>query len=229
MRIRSIGARLTIWYTSLLTLTFLLLGGTAYGLLAFSLSRDMDTALNGVAEVLAQRARVEGSVVVPSDVDELFRRFFGFSPLERHIEMFDPRGRRAPRQPPSRSNQLPLSPKALKNASQGLPTFETVASIGSYPARVLTMPVIRAGRVTNLVQVGMSLENMYKTRRRFLLIMGAVLPLVGPPGAQAGGYNDTGSAPDQWGASRRTVAGDGKWRRIGQVGEDTKRYARSAG
>ena len=39
------------------------------------------------------------------------------------------------------------------------------------------MPVIRAGRVTNLVQVGMSLENMYKTRRRFLLIMGAVLPL----------------------------------------------------
>jgi len=176
MRIRSIGARLTIWYTSLLTLTFLLLGGTAYGLLAYSLSRDMDTALNGVAEVLAQRARVEGSAVVPSDVDELFRRFFGFSPLERHIEMFDPRGRRDSRQPPSRSNQLPLSPKALKNASQGLSTFETVESTGSYPARVLTMPVIRAGRVTNLVQVGMSLENMYKTRRRFLLIMAAVLP-----------------------------------------------------
>jgi two-component system OmpR family sensor kinase len=161
MRIRSIGARLTIWYTSLLTLTF---------------SRDMDTALSGVAEVLAERARVEGSAVVPSDVDELFRRFFGFSPLDRHIEMFDPRGRRDPRQPSSRSSQLPLSPKALKNASQGLPTFETIGSTGSYPARVLTMPVIRAGRVTNLVQVGMSLENMYKTRRRFILIMTAVLP-----------------------------------------------------
>ena len=58
MRIRSIGARLTIWYTSLLTLTFLLLGGIAFGLLAYSLSRDMDTALNGVAEVLAERVRV---------------------------------------------------------------------------------------------------------------------------------------------------------------------------
>ncbi|MCG6944971.1 MAG: HAMP domain-containing histidine kinase [Deltaproteobacteria bacterium] len=176
MRIRSIGARLTIWYTSLLTLTFLLLGGIAFGLLVYSLSRDMDTALNGVADVLAQRARVEGSAVVPSDVDELFRRFFGFSPLDRHIEMFDPRGRRYPRQPPSHSSQLPLSPEALKNASQGLPTFETVESTGSYPARILTMPVIRAGRVTNLVQVGMSLENMYKTRRRFILIMAAVLP-----------------------------------------------------
>jgi len=39
------------------------------------------------------------------------------------------------------------------------------------------MPVIQTGRVTNLVRVGMSLENMYKTRRRFLLIMAAVLPL----------------------------------------------------
>ena len=33
MSIRSIRARLTLWYTSLLTVTFLLLGGTAYGLL----------------------------------------------------------------------------------------------------------------------------------------------------------------------------------------------------
>lgn len=176
MQIRSVGARLTLWYTSLLTLTFLLLGGTAYGLLAYSLSRDMDTALNGVAEVLAQRARVGGTEFFRSDVDELFRRFFGFSPLDRHFEMFDPLGRRDPRQPPSLSSKLPLSPKALKNASQGLPTFETVESTGSYPARVLTLPVIRAGRVTNLVQVGMSLENMYKTRRRFLLIMATVLP-----------------------------------------------------
>ncbi len=176
MGIRSIGARLTIWYTSMLTLTFLLLGSTAYGLMAYSLSRDMDTALNGVADVLAQRARVEGSGFFPADLDELFQRFFGFSPLERYFEMFDPRGRRDPGQPPSRSSQLPLSPEALKNAAQGLPTFETVSYAGSYPARVLTMPVIRAGRVTKLVQVGMSQENMYKTRRRFLLIMAAVLP-----------------------------------------------------
>ena len=177
MRIRSIGARLTIWYTSLLTLTFFILGSVAYGLLAYSLLRDMDSALNGVAEVMAQRARTEGTPFFPSDVDELFRRFFGFSPLDRHIDLFDPLGRRDPRRASPRSKQLSLSPNALKNASQGLPTFETHASAGSYPVRVLTMPVIEAGRVSNLVQVGMSLENMYKTRRRFILIMVSVLPL----------------------------------------------------
>jgi len=177
MRIRSIGAKLTVWYTSLLTVTFLFLGGTAYGLLAYSLSRDIDTALNGVAEVLAKRARVDGTPFIPSDIDKLFRRFFGFSPLDRYIEIFDPLGRRDPSQSRPRAKELSLSPKALKNASQGLPTFETVESTGSKPVRVVTMPVTEAGRVSNLVQVGMSLENMYKTRRRFLLIMASVLPL----------------------------------------------------
>jgi two-component system OmpR family sensor kinase len=177
MRIRSIGARLTFWYTSLLTLTFLLLGGAAYALLAYSLARDMDSALNGVANVVAERAQVKGETFFSSEVDELFRRFFGISPMDRYFGMFDPLGRRDPRQPPSPSRKLPLSPKALKNAAQGLSTFETSEGTGPYPVRVLTMPVIESGRVVKLVQVGMSLENMYKTRRRFLLIMAAVLPL----------------------------------------------------
>ena len=55
-------------------------------------------------------------------------------------------------------------------------TFETIESPGPYPFRVLTMPVMNGGRVVNLVQVGISLENVFNTQRRFLLIMGAVLP-----------------------------------------------------
>lgn len=176
MRIRSIGTKLTIWYTSLLTLTILLLVGVAYGLLAYNLSREVDSALNGVAKVMAQRAQRGGDAFFPSDVDALFRKFFGFSPLDRHIELFDPRGQRDPRQSLSRSRQLSLSAEALKNASQGQPTFETLPSTGAYPIRVLTKPVIHAGHVVNVVQVGLSLENIYKTRRRFLLIMAYVLP-----------------------------------------------------
>ena len=37
MRIRSIRARLTLWYTSLLTATFILLGGVGYGLLGYTI------------------------------------------------------------------------------------------------------------------------------------------------------------------------------------------------
>jgi two-component system OmpR family sensor kinase len=177
MRIRSIRARLTLWYTSLLTATFILLGGVGYGLLGYTLSKETDAALRGVAQALAER---EGGAVggfVPPDIDDVFRRFFGFSPLDRYFERFDPFGRLDPRQPPSGPGKLPLSPQARKNALEGLPTFETLDGLGPYPVRVLTWPVIKAGRVIGLVQVGMSRENLVATRRRFLLAMAAVLPI----------------------------------------------------
>ncbi len=177
MRIRSIRTRLTLWYSSLLTVTFLLLGGTAYGLLVYNLSRDVDAALNGVAQAVTRQAPRGSPTIFPSDIDRVFRRFFGFSPLDRYFEMRDPHGRHDPRWPRARSGQLPLNPTALKNASEGRATFETVEGIGPYPVRVLTFPVVEAGRVTNLIQIGMSLESMVKTRHRFLLIMAAVLPL----------------------------------------------------
>ena len=188
MHIRSIGSKLTIWYTGILTLTFLLLGGITYGLLAYSLSRDMDYALNGVAEVMTKNARIEGNALFPPDVDELFRRFFGFSPLDRQIDIFDNRGQLEKQQrDKSHTLAIPLSPEAMKGAAQGLSTFETVKTDEIYPVRVLTVPVIESGRVINLVRVGMSLENMFKTRRRFLLIMAAVFP-VGLLFAGGGGW-----------------------------------------
>ncbi len=178
MRIRSIGSKLTVWYTSLLTLTFLLLGGISYGLLAYSLARDVDYALNGVAGVMAEKARIEGNVFFPSEVDELFRRFFGFSPLDRQIELFGPGGQLESQQKNQQNGlDIPLSRKAIEAAAQGISTFETVKGADSYPLRVLTAPVMKSGRVINLVRIGMSLDNMYKTRRRFLLIMTAVFPL----------------------------------------------------
>ena len=177
MRIRSIGTRLTFWYAGILSVTLLVLGGTAYGLLAYSLSHDIDSALEGVAKVSAEQARVQGSAFFPRDVDELFRHYLGFSPLNPSLELFDTQGRPDLNRPGSAAGKLPLSPKALKDALRGVSTFETIESPGPYPFRVLTMPVIKGGRVINLVQVGISLENVFKTQRRFFLIMGAVLPL----------------------------------------------------
>ena len=106
----------------------------------------------------------------------VFRRFFGFAPSHRYFEMLDPRGRHQD----GRLTTIPpfsISPKALQNALRGLATFETIKRPGSYPVRVLIAPVLEAGRVINVVQVGISLENMMKTLHRFDLIMTAVFPL----------------------------------------------------
>ncbi len=177
MRHRSIGTRLTLWYTSLLTVTFIFLGSAAYGLMIYSGLQDVDSALKSVADVLAGRTRERANDPFPPDLDQLFQRFYGFSPNDRYFEIFDMLGRRDRRRPHPPSDMLPLSPNALHKATQGIASYETVNLENGYPVRVLTMPVNEAGRVANLFQVGMSLENMYKTRRRFLLIMAALFPL----------------------------------------------------
>jgi heavy metal sensor kinase len=177
MRLRSLRARLTLWYTSLLTVTFVILGGVTYGLLVYSLSHDMDAALRSVGRVLAEENRQGVSRLFPADIDAIFRRFFGVSPWDRYFEMRDPFGHHDPRLQRQHSTQLPLSPQALQNAKAGLPTVETVKSLGRYPVRVLTQPVLERGQVISVLQVGMSLESLYVTRRRFLLIMAGVLPL----------------------------------------------------
>lgn len=177
MRIRSIRARLTLWYMSLLTLTFLILGGAAYGLLSYSLVHEVDNALSGVANVLAQQVRGGANAPMPPDLDEIFRRFFGFSPWEPFFQMLNPPNFQRPGKNSVQSNRFPLSRQAARNAARGLSTFETMKGAGKYPTRVLTMPVMDGGRLDRLVRVGMSLRSVFATRTRFLLVMAALFPL----------------------------------------------------
>ena len=187
MRPRSIHARLTLWYTSLLTITVLILGAIAYSLLGYSLAHDVDAALQGVAQTLAAQPSRGRPPLLPADIDALFRQFLGTFPWDRYVERRDPWGGQERRAPTARSQELPLSDHALKRAAEGLSTFETVEGVGRDPVRVLTWPVREAGRVTSVIQVGMSLESVAAARRRFLLVMAAVLPL-GLLSAGGGGW-----------------------------------------
>jgi heavy metal sensor kinase len=177
MRPRSIRARLTLWYTSLLTVTILLLGASAYGLLGYSLARDIDRALQGVAVALSEQPSRSRLPAFSPDIDAIFRRFFGMSPWDRYVERRHPWSDRTPQESPSGTERLPLSAQALNRAAEGLETFATLEGLGPYPVRVLTHPVREVGRITSLIQVGMSLESVSVTRRRFLLVLAAVLPL----------------------------------------------------
>jgi heavy metal sensor kinase len=177
MRPRSIRARLTLWYTGLLTVTILLLGASAYSLLGYSLARDIDRALQGVAVALAEQPSRSRLPTVAPDIDAIFRRFFGMSPWDRYVERRHPWSDRPPQESPAGPARLPLSTQALNRASEGLETFETVTGLGPYPVRLLTHPMWEAGRITSLIQVGMSLESVAETRHRFLLVMAGVLPL----------------------------------------------------
>jgi heavy metal sensor kinase len=166
-----------LWYTGLLTLTLLLLGVVTYGLMVSSLSRDIDTALQNIARVFSQQAQREAAALYPSAIDEIFRRFFGVSPLDRYFEMLDPRGQRDPRLQRPSTRSLPLSPETQANAARGLPTWETIDGLGDYPVRLFTQPVLQSGRLVNLIQVGFSLQSFHETRRHFLHILALMFPI----------------------------------------------------
>lgn len=178
MRIKSIRIRLTAWYVGLLTLSLVLLGGAGWGLLSYSLHREVDNALTSVGKVLGERVHGGDQASFPGDLDDIFRRFFGFLPVERYFEMLDPRGHREPGQPQQHSLNLPVSREALLNAARGLPTFETMDGAGDYPVRILTVPVMEGGRLGRVIQVGMSLRSVSEALTRFVLVMAGLFPVV---------------------------------------------------
>jgi len=177
MKRLSIRARLTLWYTGILAATLLVLAAVAYGLLMLSLWRDVDSTLESVAKAIVRSAPPTAAIIVPPDVDELLRRFYGPGFTNRFFQFLDPRGHLDPRLPRFRGEPPNISPKALRNAAEGFATFETVPGTGEYALRVLTFPIMLQGRLTNVLQVGMSLEALQRARRGFLWALAILLPL----------------------------------------------------
>jgi len=162
---------------SLLAAAFLVLGGAAYGLLSYSLLRGVDDALESVARATSERMMARTSPMFPSDIQEIFRRFFGQTPWEPYFQMLDPGESEDTRAGSKEARELPLSREALENARQGRPTYETVEGVEAYPVRVLTAPVMRGGRPVRVIRVGTSLRNVAETRARFLLVMAGLFPV----------------------------------------------------
>jgi two-component system OmpR family sensor kinase len=176
MRHLSIRARLTLWYTGILGATLLVLGGVAFGLLLRTLWHDVDTTLESVAKAVAQSAVQTDAGVASQDMDALLHRFFGPSFADRFFQFLDPRGRVDPRYPRP-SAPLGVSPKALNNATEGYATYETIPGPEQYPVRILTFPIVAGGKMVNVLQVGMSLEGLYRGRANFLWTLAALIPV----------------------------------------------------
>jgi heavy metal sensor kinase len=175
MRHRSVRIRLTLWYTSLLGVTFVILGLIAYVLVSYTLHKQADSALRSVATALAESHAAETSRYFPPEVDEIFRRFFGSPPLGPYFEWLIPEKDLGKEQ--GEPNAPPFTRQARLNAERGLATFETFKGIEPYAVRVLTWPVVSSGRVVAVVRVGMSEAALDRTMSSFLLIMAALFPL----------------------------------------------------
>lgn len=183
----TLRARVTLWYTGLLTAMLALFGGTSVVLLDQGLRKNLDASLYSVARAVAQSAR-QPSSFGPAFEDSL-QSMLGPELAERFLQLLDPFGRLDPRLAPPKRSRLPLSVEALRNAARGQATLETVPlhPPSEKALRLLTFPVVNNGSTVSIVQVAMSLENVNAARSSFLLILLLLAP-VAVAGSALGGW-----------------------------------------
>jgi heavy metal sensor kinase len=175
MRPLSIRSRLTIWYSLILLVILMLVGGLSYSLLRARLLHDVDASLLTVAQAIQSTN--------PSVVDEerghteqWLREFLGPELYDKFFQFLDPEGHPGLRSPQPQDNRLPFSAEARANAAAGRSTFETVDLWPQGPTRLLTIPVMRERRVVQLVQLGLPLERTRQTLTRYLQTLLLVIP-----------------------------------------------------
>jgi heavy metal sensor kinase len=148
---------LTLWYTGVLLVILLLISGLSYSLLRWSVMHDVDQSLVTTAQVVHEASQEVAATTQIPGPEAALRELLGPEFYDKFFQLFDPDGHLRARSRLRRGGRLALSPEAIANARQGRPTFETVAAVDGPRARILTMPVVRGGRVVEFVQVGMSL------------------------------------------------------------------------
>jgi heavy metal sensor kinase len=170
----SIRTRLTLWYSAILLGILLVTSALGYSVLRWSLMQDLDASLLTVAQVLRDTSlSTEGR---PSEPEALLRELLGPEVYDKFFRMLDPEGHPQPWSSRRPGRALPLSPGARANAARGLNTFETTR-LDAADVRVLTMPVVRGGRVTQIIQVGISLQRAQSALRRYLDTLVVLIPL----------------------------------------------------
>ena len=177
MRPLSLRSKLTLWCASLFGIMLFLIWGVSYEMLSNGLARDVDASLESVGTAISKTLNEPPSGALPADLEAMLREFLGPEFPERFFQLLDPLGRSDPQFPNSFPEELSPDPKAMENAVKGIRTFSTIQGEGPYPSRILTLPVIQGKRVTQILQVGMSLEGVYLARRRFLLILAILGPV----------------------------------------------------
>jgi heavy metal sensor kinase len=170
----SIRTRLTLWYSGLLLVILAAIGALSYSWLRRTVHQDLDASLLTVARAI----RDTGAPDRPErEVEALLREMLGPELYDKFFRLLDPEGRPHTSGSLPRGDALPLSGPARARAVRGESTLETVAGPGAEPLRVFTMPIVRDGRVADIVQVGMVVRRAEALLDRYLHTLIVLIPL----------------------------------------------------
>ena len=177
LRTMGLKARLTLWYSGVMGGLLIAVSLVVYIAVRHQLHANLDGSLQAAGKALA----TVGSPGFEPRLPNLFSQSFSqTSPPAAcstgWCRFWTPREKSGMRPLSFGRTNIQLSPLAQSNAARGESTLETIHPPDKAPIRVLTQPVIRGGRVVNLVQVAASFVEVNGTLRRLALILMAVVP-----------------------------------------------------
>lgn len=169
----SIRLRLTLWYTTVLAVTLLVLNISVYAVLSRTLSAEIDRALRSTAWEVLRSLRVvtdpssNTQTLVLPDVDV-------FTALGTYLQLINPQGVVLARSQNLGNRFLPVGFEIRRRATSHTGTYDTVWA-GPERLRIYSIPIYPSGRIIAILQVANSLYTMdaILQRLRWILIGGS--------------------------------------------------------
>jgi heavy metal sensor kinase len=171
----SVRTRLTLWYTAVLLATLVVMSALSYSLLRHSLMVDLDESLLAAGQVISDTT-VGPETAASVDPERMLREMLGPEFYDKIFRLLDPQGHPGLQSRSRAADRLPLSLEARREMLRGRRTFETIRASNGEMLRVLTMPVVRSGALTHIVQVGMPTARMERTLLKYVEALLLLLP-----------------------------------------------------
>ena len=175
-----IRAKLTIWYTTLLTASLITFGSVVYVVLSKSITSSIDMRLVSLAEIVSKAVFRPSAAQLPKDFDSMLEHFFGIKTAGNFIQVLDKYGKITFTSSTLGKNHIPLSSASYHHAVSGTISYNTVTNIGQYPARVITFPLMEKGQLIGILQVGTPMQESAAVINAlfYILILGIPLAVI---------------------------------------------------
>lgn len=178
MPFTSIRTKLTAWYVLLLGIILVLFSVFLFYFLSKRLYESVDNSLTVSARVVAQSTRIKFNQTPFPGLDMFFEQFMGYGNLNKFYRIYDGSGNIGSLSKNIDASRFPLTQSAYTRALEGETSYETFTLSDNHPIRVITMPILRDGKLLNLVQVGTSLKAVMDTLKNLQLFLLTAVPLV---------------------------------------------------
>jgi len=176
----SIRIRLTLLYVSLLGLVLVVFSAAFYSILQFSLTTEIDRALEDRAQQVALSIQAQNN---PIDILRSggisLPELNVFSSRSIYVQIRNANGQVIRSSPNLMNSSLPINQEIFDEVSQGRANLIT-AEVGAARLRLYTTPLIWNNQTIGMVQVGNPLNGVQETLQQVFLFLvgGTVIALV---------------------------------------------------